>query len=722
MDVLPLADIASMWTEYAWPILQFIIGLGVVVFFHELGHFLVAKWMDIQVDRFAIGFGPKVIGFRWGETEYALCALPLGGYVKMLGQEDFKPLNEDDKPDPRAFNSKSVGARMAVIAAGVVMNVIIAAILFVIVGLVGKDFVVPAAGGAAPGMPAADCEISWTPPAEAAATQPATAPAATQPAVRHTRGMQDGDEIVRMEGDSIILRLNGNQVESYSDLAMISALAYPEDKYHVTLERWIDGRTWVGRTDLGVRRSAIGVLGFGIKPPMSLEIREIDERIVSSPLEPNFVLTKIAGREITRHEQIAEIGRTLDGSPIPLVMERGEQRKTVFVTPIPGAADGVSWYADGRPLRGVLIDVDSRPNGADGGEMQAVLTYRLPNGETIEVPQEKLADVQFQVLGMAPAVRVDMVMKSSPAEKAGLKPGDVILRYGDRDTPLFTELMEINEEVADTGAEIVVLRDGQRLTLEVKPRESRDGQVIMGITHVPDAESTVVAGVLPGSVAEGAKITKGSRITAINGEPVSTWADILKRLGERRGQSVEIAYEDLTGPATATIDSLSEEVFSRQDYTFHPISPNVLSMSFEPLTRRVRQEGPWAAIVWGAKETTKLIMQSYATLRSLILGTTSTEAIAGPVGLGGAAVQLARRSFMDFVWFMGFISAALAVMNFLPIPVVDGGHAVFLIIEKIRGKPLPVKVMNIAQMIGLAALLLVFVLVTWRDIVRLISF
>jgi regulator of sigma E protease len=68
---------------------------------------------------------------------------------------------------------------------------------------------------------------------------------------------------------------------------------------------------------------------------------------------------------------------------------------------------------------------------------------------------------------------------------------------------------------------------------------------------------------------------------------------------------------------------------------------------------------------------------------------------------------------------MAFISAVLAVMNFLPIPVVDGGHAVFLIIEKIRGKPLPIKVMNIIQIAGLALLGIVFLLLTWQDLARI---
>ncbi len=82
--------------------LYFLLGLGLLVFIHELGHFLVAKWAGIRVEQFSLGFGPKLIAFKRGETEYKISLLPLGGYVKMSGEEPeegvIKPLD-----DPRSF-------------------------------------------------------------------------------------------------------------------------------------------------------------------------------------------------------------------------------------------------------------------------------------------------------------------------------------------------------------------------------------------------------------------------------------------------------------------------------------------------------------------------------------------------------------------------------------------------------------------------------------------
>ena len=100
-----------------------------MIFIHELGHFLLAKWNGVKVEKFSIGFGTTIFGFRRGETEYVIAAIPLGGFVKMLGEG---PDDETSKStDPRAYPNKSVGARMAIISAGVIMNVFLGLACFV---------------------------------------------------------------------------------------------------------------------------------------------------------------------------------------------------------------------------------------------------------------------------------------------------------------------------------------------------------------------------------------------------------------------------------------------------------------------------------------------------------------------------------------------------------------------------------------------------------------
>lgn len=121
-------------------VLLFFIVLVALILVHELGHFVVAKWTGMRVDEFGIGFPPKVFGVKKGETEYSLNALPIGGFVRIFGEN----MGEADAhtADGRAFTDKSKWAQAAVLVAGVTMNVIFAWLLFVVVLLMGIPSVV----------------------------------------------------------------------------------------------------------------------------------------------------------------------------------------------------------------------------------------------------------------------------------------------------------------------------------------------------------------------------------------------------------------------------------------------------------------------------------------------------------------------------------------------------------------------------------------------------
>lgn len=148
-----------------------IVIFGLLIMVHEFGHFLAAKRAGIRVPELAFGFGPRLAGFRAGETEYNLRLFPLGGFARMAGTN---PDDPEDMNDPRGFNRRTVGQRMAVIAAGPIMNFALAVVLFsLIFGVYGVAEPVPGStvvGEVIPGFPA-----------EAA-------------------GLQKGDRIVAIEG------------------------------------------------------------------------------------------------------------------------------------------------------------------------------------------------------------------------------------------------------------------------------------------------------------------------------------------------------------------------------------------------------------------------------------------------------------------------------------------------------------------------------------------
>ncbi len=109
-------------------IIYAIILLGVLIFVHELGHFIFAKLADIKVDCFSLGFGPKLVGFKRGETEYCISAFPLGGYVKMLGEDPDEEIDPKDRG--RAFTDKSKGWRAIILVAGPMFNLILPIIIY----------------------------------------------------------------------------------------------------------------------------------------------------------------------------------------------------------------------------------------------------------------------------------------------------------------------------------------------------------------------------------------------------------------------------------------------------------------------------------------------------------------------------------------------------------------------------------------------------------------
>lgn len=133
-------------------ILYAILLFGFVIFIHELGHFLAAKYFNVKVLKFSIGFGPKIIGRKIGETEYLISALPFGGYVKMLG-EDIEEKEQDTPPEPlspqdmaRSFRNQSIARRAAIVFAGPLFNILTATVIFWAIYVNGVPAIMPIVG------------------------------------------------------------------------------------------------------------------------------------------------------------------------------------------------------------------------------------------------------------------------------------------------------------------------------------------------------------------------------------------------------------------------------------------------------------------------------------------------------------------------------------------------------------------------------------------------
>lgn len=225
-----------------------IVVLGVLIFVHELGHFAAAKSVDIEVPRFSIGLGPKMLGFRRGETEYVISWIPLGGYVKMAGMAEEEVTSKLEggaeqapvAPSPRDFDGKPLWARVLVISAGVLMNWLFAIVAFTAIAM---------SQGVAEPRIASVVEGS---PAEAA-------------------GLQEGDLIRRIDGTRVrdgtqviigIERKPGEPLEIVVDRAgeSVTTTATPEvvEEFNEVLGQM---RT-VGKVGIGIETTR-GEVGFG---------------------------------------------------------------------------------------------------------------------------------------------------------------------------------------------------------------------------------------------------------------------------------------------------------------------------------------------------------------------------------------------------------------------------------------------------------------------------
>lgn len=232
--------------------LRFVIVVGILIFVHELGHFLMAKRTGVLVQRFSFGFGPRLFGVKIGETDYCVSAILFGGYVKMAGQEDL-PGTDDAKgvPEDRKFFSKTVSQRMGIIVAGPLMNLVLGFVIFIFLMIIGQE--VPewwfetTIGAVEPGSPAEEA------------------------------GLRPNDKIVS---------INGKRMTKYQDLVLASLLN-AEREMRLEVER--DGETMAflvrstdfdnsGRPRMGIdpfERAVIGTPTEG-KPAHAAGLRKGD--------------------------------------------------------------------------------------------------------------------------------------------------------------------------------------------------------------------------------------------------------------------------------------------------------------------------------------------------------------------------------------------------------------------------------------------------------------
>jgi regulator of sigma E protease len=685
-------------------VVMVVVGISLLIFVHELGHFLVAKWCDVHVQTFSIGLGPAIPGcsFRWGETTYKIGFIPLGGYVKMVGEGADESDGDDD---PRSFKNKSVGQRMAIISAGVTMNIVFGFACFVYVYMAHGERRVPAViDGIEVGSAA------WQ------------------------NGIHSGDVVQQIGSkrhpyfDDFQFQVMNSVRGEKLDLVFGPPGSSEENLTHLKVEPQ--------------RRDQDQKPIIGVNSPPGLQLYPESFK----KYRPFAVRKESAAAEA---QPAFEFGDELVGTTDPADPDNLEN-----VVPLP---------LDPRnphdPERRDYFEFHRRLELLAGKPMVIqVRRQKSAQVENVTVPGEfcYVLDGLLMQMGEIVALRYD-----SPAEKAGLQVKDVIeqvqltddqnriLRFTTKVGPAAAEKSEQLLDPTRLPFELqkwaktksglrkvtLVVRRGtstQDFTLDwddrwrfnnevtIPPRWSMSipclgiaYQVNTTVAHVVPDSVVAKLGIRPNDVVEGFRFKNvGKKPTD---EPqYDPWIDLKSN---DWGQDFMYCQAANLKDVTLRLRRDHTEIALRATRdTSWPMADRGLALMTD--TRLVRAENVGQAVAMGWERTWDFITGIYGNLRSLATNRVSHEMMSGPIGIVELAYTVADEDQYQFVLFLAIISINLAIVNFLPIPVLDGGHMVFLIYEKLCRRPASRQIRIATTYLGLALIVSLMVFVIYLDLKR----
>ncbi len=719
-------------------LLLVILGFGFIVFIHELGHFVAARWAGIRVLAFAIGFGPAILSFRKGmgvrkgsseqeyldtlrregelaairtsgdlasarsprlahtisPTEYRLNALPFGGYVKMLGQDDMDATARSEAPD--SYQSCVPWKRMVVISAGVIMNVILAAALFVVVFMVGREVDPPVIGGVEAGRPAALAtpQAAWS------------------------------DVGVGLKAGDVVERIGDETPRTFDDIAIAAAMA--EKGVPLLLQVRRNGHAEPIVFEMTPKKNALtGMQDFGIQSSAGAIVADD-----FGNLRKGMVLTHVGGTPVSSAHDLYRMVEASEGLPM------------------------LATFMDER---GVSIEQTVTPQP----ELQVAFVAGESGGKPV-------IRAQSHLLGLAGVMSVasaedDKVLKKLAV--VGLQPGDIFARLGNVEFPSFAEGIGQVAAHAGKNVRVIVLRKNEASSQPQSTQGAaadiaetfvqvdigsvpvnRKGQIGINVTETAGDLTLLSAPIMKwqdgagnSHVSSTPTVSPGSIIRAVNGVEVANLRDVQRVL-----RKVALEKTAITDPPTisltvvpavsgapqlpglASADASSVELswkLSKADVEeLRELSwLSDLRVNFKPAKTTLQATGPIDALKIGLAETKRMMLMTYLTFVRLVQGTVKVEHLKGPVGIAHIGTLFAERGFIWLLFFMAMISVNLAVINFLPLPIVDGGQFLFILYEWIRGKPVPVGFQNAVTIAGLVLIGGMFLFVTYNDIRNLIG-
>lgn len=660
-----------------------LLGFGAVVIVHEFGHFVVAKASGIKVEAFSLFMPPILFGFKKTEEGIRIRILPeilpdkdddsgngalcftIAAKVTpsdteyRIGLIPFggfvKMLGQDDTgPVKTTDDPRSYANKSPHIRAAVLA----AGVTFNVISAVIVFMIVFLVG------------INLT-PAVVGEVMP-DSPAAQA-------GLKPGDEIIEIGGKSEDL--------DFGNIAIAAALSGRDEKVPMKVKH-LDGI----EEEFSIAAEKLpdeSLRTFGIVGPKSLTIGKFEEKDAEVQFEkkgllPNDVIKSVNGRHVTNYWEMDQAIRETLAPQVTLSAER--------------------------------INT--------GSKKVKLIETKIKTTLTAPVRQQKSDTISGgDIYSLVPRMRITDVLKSKKTDdsKSSLKPEDIILAVGGVENPTYQQMRDITTEHEDKELSVKVLRkqngdEEQTVTATVVPkRASGSDRVMIGVGITYDFEHPVIVGTIsPEEGSEALDIPAGAVITAVDGTPVYSFFDIAREIKKYAGQRITINYrlnEQVAGDVFMNVPG-EEDSYSVETVIAEAIP-------FKPLEKTYKADGPVDAVKVGYQKTVMFVAQTYVTLKRLLGGLVSPKDLMGPVGIITLSYRIvADRPFVYYVYFLGLISAAIAVFNFLPLPPLDGGLVLLLLVEKIKGSALSERVQAIIAYAGWAVIGTLILYVTFNDIVR----
>jgi regulator of sigma E protease len=286
--------------DFGWSVLSLLVLIGVMIMIHELGHFWAARYFDVRVEAFSFGFGPRLFGFRRGETDYRVSAVFFGGYVKMAGEQ----VTDENVDDPRSFLAKPRWQRLIIAFAGPFMNMVLAVSLLTGLYMVKFEKVSDADMEPLIGHVAAD-----SPAAKA--------------------GIQDGDLIVKLED---------HNNPTWEDV-LEKEIAGAKRPMHLAIRR--NGRTFTTTvTPILSETMGVGYAGWDARGQIQLGLIEAGFPAEKAGLKKGDMILSINGQPIHSRFRFQEITKSSGGKPVQIEYQRGAEKANVSVQPVWSNKDG----------------------------------------------------------------------------------------------------------------------------------------------------------------------------------------------------------------------------------------------------------------------------------------------------------------------------------------------------------------------------------------------